>query len=58
MEQFVSGKNIGQASSLPVLQASLPAVFGMMKQIIVTRGWKPLEPAGGDAWRGRLPYIT
>jgi len=49
MEQGVSAKNVGQASSLPVLRASLPAVFGMMKEMKSTRGWKPLEPAGRDA---------
>ena len=49
MEQCVSDKKVGQASSLRVLRASLPAVFGMMERIKITRGWKPLEPAGEDA---------
>src|SRR6266568_5567479 len=42
-------RDVGQASSLPVLGASCPKILECRDKGTRTRGWKPLEPAGEDA---------
>src|SRR5260370_28443223 len=43
------GYFVGQASSLPVFGASCPKILEGAGNRTPTRGWKPPEPAGGDA---------
>src|SRR5258708_2869868 len=42
-------REVGQASSLPVFGASCPKFPESRDDRTRTRGWKPREPAGGDA---------
>src|SRR6266702_6128663 len=42
-------REVGGASSLPVPGASCPKFLEGRGDRTPTRGWKPLEPAGGDA---------